>query len=457
MMLDRREFVKLLGTGASGLWASYFSCVSKKSKIKPNIIFIMADDLGWGDLGCYGQKMIKTPHIDKLAEEGLRFTQCYAGGAVCAPSRSVLMTGQHLGHTRVRGNRGKTGGVEVRDNGPLERRIPLELEDVTIAELLKEAGYVTGMTGKWGLGEPGSSGAPTRQGFDEWFGYLNQRRAHTYYPPYLWRNDTKVILEGNRDDKRQEYSHDMFTDFALDFLEANQDRPFFLYLPYTIPHYTLESPSPEPYQDEPWEEHRKTYAAMVTRMDRDVGRIMSFLKGNGLDHKTIVFFCSDNGGLPDETEFFGSTGPFRGNKGDVYEGGLRVQMIVRYPGKGAKVTTSDLPWYFADVVPTLMDLIGKKPPVNIDGVSVLPTILGREQDLKNRFMYWEHHNGQMLQAVRWGKWKAVRLSKNAPLELYDVESDVAEKSDISASFPDIVTEIEAYLKTARTESVNWPV
>jgi arylsulfatase A-like enzyme len=401
--------------------------------------------------------MIKTPNIDQLAEEGIRFTQCYAGGAVCAPSRSVLMTGQHLGHTRVRGNMGKVGGVEVTDNGSLQRRVPLKAEDVTVAELLKKAGYATGMTGKWGLGEPGSSGEPNVQGFDEWFGYLNQRRAHTYYPPYLWKNGTKVILEGNKDGKKREYSHDMFTEFALEFLEKNKDRPFYLYVPYTIPHYALELPSIEPYEDKPWEERRKTYAAMVTRMDRDVGKIMSFLKENGLDENTIVFFCSDNGGLRSEKEFFGSTGPFRGNKGDVYEGGLRVPMIVRYPGKVEQGTTSELPWYFADVLPTLMDLTGEKSPVNIDGVSVLPAILGQEQDLSDRFMYWEHHTRDMLQAVRWKNWKAVRLSPNAPLELYDLDKDIAEENDVSSAHPKIVAEIEKFLTTARTKSENWPV
>jgi arylsulfatase A-like enzyme len=454
MNINRRDFLKTVGISLAAVIAG---CKGTQLETTPNILFIMADDLGWGDLGCYGQTKIKTPHIDNLAREGLRFTQCYAGGAVCAPSRSVLMTGQHLGHTRVRGNTGKVGGVEVTDNGGLQRRVPLEESDLTVAELFKKAGYVTGMTGKWGLGEPGSSGAPNKQGFDEWFGYLNQRRAHTYWPPYLWRNEKKVILEGNKNGHQGQYAHDMFTEFALEFLEKNKSNSFFLYVPYTIPHYALHPPSLAPYENEPWEQDQKAYAAMVTRMDRDIGKLMLWLKENNLDKNTIVFFCSDNGGLPKEKEFFASTGPFRGAKGDLYEGGLRVPMIVRYPGKVRPNTTSQTPWYFADVLPTLMDFIDQQPPDIIDGISVLPTILGKKQDLNDRFMYWEHHSRDFSQAVRWGKWKAVRPEKEAPLELYDLEQDYKEETNIADSHSQVVATIEAYLKTARTESANWPL
>jgi arylsulfatase A-like enzyme len=454
MNLNRRHFLKTAGLGAAAVLAG---CAASTSTRKPNIIFIMADDLGWGDVGCYGQTKIKTPHIDNLAHEGLRFTNCYAGGAVCAPSRSVLMTGQHLGHTRVRGNGGKVGGVEVTDNGGLQRRVPLEAEDITVAELLKKAGYTTGMTGKWGLGEPGTFGEPNQQGFDDWFGYLNQRRAHTYWPPYLWKNGEKIVLDENKNGRQGAYSHDMFTEFALEFLERNKNNPFFLFVPYTIPHYKLHPPSLAPYENKEWTEDQKAYAAMVTRMDKDVGRIMTWLQESKRDKDTIVFFCSDNGGLPREKIFFNSTGPYRGAKGVVYEGGLRVPMIVRYPGKVHPNTTSETPWYFADVLPTLMDLIGEQPPDNIDGISVLPTILGKKQDLSDRFMYWEHHTKSFSQAVRWGDWKAVRPEKETALELYDLKSDKSEEHDIASSRPDIVTKIEEYLQTARTESANWPI
>jgi len=251
--MNRRQFLNLAAGGAAAAVTSLTGCESKPSKYKiakenlPNILFIMADDLGYAyaDLGCYGQKHIKTPNIDQLAVEGIRFTQCYAGSTVCAPSRSVLMTGQHTGHTRVRGNSGRVGGV-----GP-QRRVPLKPEDVTLAEILKQEGYTTAITGKWGLGEPGTTGIPNRQGFDEWFGYLNQRNAHSYYPPFLWHNEQKKILEGNEDNKRQQYSHDLITEFALDFIRRHEDGPFFLYLPYTIPHAKYEIPGTEPYTEKP--------------------------------------------------------------------------------------------------------------------------------------------------------------------------------------------------------------
>jgi len=293
--VNRREFLSLVAGGTVASFVGYavhtISLTAKGNdpEKRPNIIFIMADDLGYADLGCYGQKEIKTPNINQIAAEGTRFTHCYAGSTVCAPSRSVLMTGQHTGHTRVRGNTGKVGGVLVLDNGSPQRRVPLKGEDVTVAEVLKQAGYTTGITGKWGLGEPNTMGIPTRQGFDEWFGYLNQRRAHTYYPPYLWRNEEKVIFQGNKDGQRNQYSHDMFTKFALDFIHRHKKEPFFLYLAYTIPHAKYEIPSTEPYTDKPWPQDGKVHAAMITRMDADIGRIMAALKKLDIDGQTVVF------------------------------------------------------------------------------------------------------------------------------------------------------------------------
>jgi arylsulfatase A-like enzyme len=417
----------------------------------------MADDLGYGDLGCYGQKEIKTPNIDRVADEGTRFTDCYAGSTVCAPSRSVLMTGQHTGHTRIRNNMGKAGGVLVLDNGSPQRRVPLKLEDVTVAEVLRHAGYVTGIAGKWGLGEPDTAGVPNWQGFDEWFGYLNQRRAHTYYPPYLWRNEQKVILEGNKDGRRKQYSHDMFTDFALDFIRRRKAGPFFLYLPYTIPHAKYEIPSTEPYTDKSWPTDAKVHAAMITRMDGDIGRIMKLLKELTIDERTLVFFCSDNGAAKRWEGIFDSSGPLRGHKSDLYEGGIRTPMIVRWPGKVPAGKTSDVPWYFADVMPTLAELVGVKPPPDIDGISVLPALLGREQETDDRFLYWEFPAGKFQQAVRWRNYKAIRLSPGEPLELYNLAEDIAEENNIAAEHPEVIARIEEYLKTARTDSPNWPV
>ncbi len=420
---------------------------------RPNIVFIMADDLGYADVGCYGQKHIKTPNIDRLAKEGLRFTQCYTGSPVCAPSRSVLMTGKHTGHTTVRGNFGIGGVLGL---GGKEGRVPLHAEDVTVAEVLKQAGYVTGMTGKWGLGEPNTTGEPNSQGWDEWFGFLNQRRAHTYYPTFIWKNREKIDLPGNLDGKQGQYTHDMFTDFALDYIRRNYKKPFFLYVPYCIPHSALEVPSLEPYADMPWEKDEITYAAMVTRMDGDIGRIMALIKNLDIDENTIVFFCSDNGAA-ERWEQFDSSGPLRGKKRDLYEGGIRTPMIARWPDTIQPDTTSDQPWYFADVLPTLADLAGAKKPKGIDGISVLPTLMGKKQNLKDRYFYWEFFEGGFVQAVRWRDWKAVWPTPGKPLELYDLSNDVGETTDVAAQNPRIVQKLEAYRATARTESLAWPL
>jgi arylsulfatase A-like enzyme len=460
--LNRRDFLSLAAGGALAAvipLAEHKSVSAKSGRPakKPNIIFIMADDLGYGDLGCFGQKEIQTPIIDQLAGEGTRFTQCYAGSTVCAPSRSVLMTGLHTGHTRIRGNMAKEGGTLVLDNGSPQRRVPLKPEDVTVAEVLKQAGYVTGITGKWGLGEPETTGVPNRQGFDEWLGYLNQRRAHTYYPPYLWHNEEKLILEGNKDGQQEHYSHDMFTYFALNFIRQHKDEPFFLYLPYTIPHAKYEIPSTEPYTTKPWPADAKVHAAMITRMDTDIGHIMMLLKDLAIDEQTLVFFCSDNGAAKRWEGIFDSSGPLRGHKGDPYEGGIRTPMIARWPGKVPAGKTSDAVWYFADLLPTLAELAGVKPSSNTDGMNVLPALLGKKQKTDDRFLYWEFPAGKFQQAVRWRNYKAPRLAPGKPLELYDLAEDIAEKQNIAAEHPDVVAKIEEYLKTARTDSPNWPI
>lgn len=423
---------------------------------KPNIIYIMADDLGYFDLGCYGQEKIKTPNIDQLAEDGMRFTQCYAGSTVCAPSRSVLMTGQHTGHTRIRDNFAKVGGVKVMDNRGLQRRPCLKKEDTTVAELLKDAGYKTGITGKWGLAEPNTSGVPNKKGFDRWFGYLNQRRAHTYYPPYLWQNEEKVILEKNKYNQRGTYSHNLFTQYALDFIKDNRKEPFFLYLPYTIPHGSWEIPDDSPYSNKSWSQKARNFAAMVTLLDKDVGRIMDLLKKLGLYEDTVIFFCSDNGGGSRFQDIFNSNGPFRGYKGDLYEGGLRIPMIVSWPGEIPAGEVNDETWYFADFLPTAADIAGIDIPDDVDGVSILPTLLEKNQNLKDRYLYWEHFSN-FKQAVRKGKWKAVRFGLEEPLELYNLAKDIGEENNVSDEHPEIVKEIEQYLEGARTKSETFPV
>ncbi|HSW45340.1 MAG TPA: arylsulfatase [Phycisphaerae bacterium] len=426
-------------------------CASTRER--PNVIFILADDLGYGDLGCYGQKVIQTPNLDRLAAEGTRFTDFYAGSTVCAPSRCCLMTGMHTGHARIRGN----------------KTVPLEPQDVTVAEVFKQAGYTTGIVGKWGLGEPGTTGIPNRQGFDEWFGYLNQGLAHNYYPPKLWRNETEITLDGNLDGRRKQYSHDLFTQEALSFVERHKDRPFFLYLAYTIPHANnelgrdtgdgMEVPDYGPYADRDWPGPEKGKAAMIARMDRDIGRLMELLKKLGLDGKTLVLFTSDNGPHHEggvSRDFFDSNGPLRGGKRDLYEGGIRVPMIACRPGTVPAGRVCEQAWTMWDFLPTMCKLTGQAPPPGLDGMSMLPLIEGTPQPV-HPYMYWEFHERGFLQAVRTNHFKAVRKGLDRPLELYDLRYDIGEQNDVSADYPDVVERIEAYLRTARTESSHWPV
>jgi arylsulfatase A-like enzyme len=424
------------------------------SGAKPNILWIMADDLGYGDLGCYGQTVIKTPQLDRLASQGVRFTDCYAGSTVCAPSRCVLMTGRHTGHARIRGN-----GL-----------LPLAPEDVTVAEVLKSAGYVTGIIGKWGLGEPGTTGVPNQQGFDEWFGYLNQHHAHNYYPDYLWKNDQKVtfdnVVQGNVATKRRVYSADLFTQEALDFLDRHKRDRFFLYLPLTLPHANneagqqgMEVPSDAPYSAESWPQPQKNHAAMITYLDTQVGKVLAKLAELGLDENTIVFFTSDNGPHREggaDPKFFGSSGPLRGFKRALYEGGIRVPMIVRFPHKIAPGTESSQVWAFWDVLPTLAELAGAPLPGDLDGISMVPALLGEktsgrvQQD--HEYLYWEFHERGFNQAVRLGHWKAVRHQPGTPLELFDLASDLGEQHDVAQEHPDTLSRVEAILVRAHTDA-----
>jgi len=444
--VNRRTFLESVGAAALAL--PNLAYAAAKPARKPNIIFILADDLGYGDLGCYGQQKIRTPNIDRLAAEGMKFTQCYAGSTVCAPSRCALMTGLHTGHTRIRGN----------------DRKPLLPEDVTVAEVLREAGYATGLVGKWGLGEPDTTGIPTRQGFDSFLGYLNQRHAHNYYPDYLWRNEEKVPLANEVANgvatKRVQYAQDLFAEEALAFVERSKDKPFFLYYAVTIPHANneagkagMEVPSDEPYAGQDWPKNEKNFAAMVTRLDTDVGRLMARLKELGLDDDTIVFFTSDNGPHREgghNPDFFDSSGPLRGIKRDLYEGGIRVPMIVRRPGVVPAGKTSDHVWAFWDFLPTAADIAGAETPKGLDGLSVLPVLRG-EKAPEHEYLYWEFHEQGGKRAVRMGDWKAVRLlAKNGKTELYDLRDDLGETRDVAAAHPDIVARLEAVMQSAHT-------
>jgi arylsulfatase A len=468
--LSRRDLLKSAAGGA--LLGAHTTSLSAQRNRPPNIVWIMADDLGYADLGCYGQKTILTPNIDRIAAEGMRFTDVYSGCTVCAPSRNVLMTGFHAGHITVRSN---PGGVSI---------LPT---DVTVAQVLKSAGYSTGMFGKWGLGDIDTPGVPWKHGFDQFFGYLHQIHAHFYYPPYLWNNDQKFPLAGNDNGKRTTYSHDVIAAKALDFIRTRNGQPFFCYVPFTIPHmeYLVPQDSIDQYQSKIPElapippghyaaqEHpRAAYAGMISRMDRDVGKIMALLKERNLEENTIVFLTSDNGPIfpAGQSDYFHSAGPLRGRKQTMYEGGIRIPMIARWPGRISAGTVSDLPWYFADFLPTATELAGAKTPSGLDGMSVVPALLGpkaagREQS-RHEFMYWElpsyvaatggFRKELPMQAVRMGDWKAVRPKADAPLELYNLRKGIGETANVASENPQVMERIEAYLKTARVEPPVQP-
>jgi arylsulfatase A-like enzyme len=440
-------------------WASVAQCQTPDRK--PNIVFILADDLGYGDLGCYGQEQIRTPRIDRMASGGMRFTQCYAGSTVCAPSRCSLMTGMTTGHCTIRGN----------------ANVALRPQDKTVAELLKESGYATALVGKWGLGGPNSTGAPNKKGFDHFFGYLNQTHAHNYYPDFLWRNGEKVPLPGNEQSKtrgvaakRADYAPDLFLRDALDFVDGHKDRPFFLYYATTVPHANNERTKAEGngnevpdlggYSDRDWSAPEKSKAAMITRLDSDVGKLLDKLHELKIEDNTIVFFTSDNGPHKEggnNPRFFNSSGGLRGIKRDLYEGGIREPMIVRWPGHVPAGTVSDLPWAFWDFLPTCTDLAGTKAPEGIDGLSVALTLLGQGEQKTHPYLYWEFHEGGSKQAVRFGNWKAVRLKPNGPIELYDLRADVGEQQDVAGHHPEIVAKAKEILAAARTDSPQWPL
>ena len=428
---------------------------------RPNVVFIMADDLGYGDLGCFGQEQIQTPELDALASRGMRCTNAYAGSTVCAPSRCVLMTGKHAGHAVIRGN----------------GTMPLPAEEVTLAEVLQQEGYATALFGKWGLGNPGDSGEPTAQGFDEYFGYLHQGHAHNYYPEFLFRNGEKVMLDNvvpgaypsgaGKATVKKTYSHDLFIDESIRFIDEHKDEPFFLYLPLTVPHANneagregMEVPDLGRYAEKDWPEPQKGTAAMITRMDSGIGRILERLDAHAISDNTIVIFTSDNGPHREggnNPDFFNSNGPLRGIKRSMHDGGIRVPTIICWPGEIAAGSTSDAPWMFADVLPSLAEATGATAPAGIDGVSVLASWRGEEQDLDDRTLYWEFHERGFKQAARKGNWKALRnTSKGTPIQLYDLATDIGEDRDVAQAHPEVVAEFEAFFAQARTPSTRWP-
>lgn len=445
---------------------------------KPNLIFIMADDLGYGDLGCFGQKIIQTPRIDEMAAAGMKLTQFYAGSTVCAPSRCVLMTGQDTGHCWVRGN----GAKEAQT---------LRARDITVAEKMREAGYATALIGKWGLGEEGTSGHPNRQGFDYFFGYLNQRHAHNYYPEFLFRGEEKVKLKNSPDprwlaskqmttdgagfaspDGRIEYSHDLFVAESLRWIEKNAsgNAPFFLYLPLTIPHANNEGtrgtgngedvPDYGIYADKPWPDPDKGQAAMITRMDRDVGRILDKLKALGIDDNTLVIFTSDNGPHKEggnHPEFFDANGPLRGMKRDLTEGGIRVPTMARWPGKIEPGSSSDHVASFADFMATACQLAGVETPKKTQSHSFLNTLLGKRSE-PDDIHYWEFYERGGKQAVRFGNWKAIRKPMfTGEIELYDLKKDIGEAHNLADANPAVVAQAAKLMAEYHVENPNWKV
>ncbi len=442
---------------------------------KPNIILIVADDLGYGDLGSYGQQQILTPVLDQLAQDGMRFTDFYAGATVCAPSRAVLMTGIHTGHNEIRGNR------EVKPMG----QQPLLDETFTLAEVLKTSGYRTGLMGKWGLGGPGSEGEPNRQGFDHFFGYLGQRHAHNYYPEFLFRNTERVLLPGNvlpdpiREDgaghaiEKVTYSHDLIANEAIEFVAQESDQPFFLLLTLTIPHANneakeegMEVPSWGIYGDENWPNPQKGLAAMISRMDSDIGRLLEQVEKAGQTDNTIVLFTSDNGPHAEggnDPDYFDSNGPLRGIKRDLYEGGIRVPLIAKWPGKIAANTTSDYIGYFGDFYKTFAELAHTNLSEHVDeetltSLSMVPALTGNGVQQTHPFLYWEFYEQGSRQAVRKGNWKAVRQPMfDGPIELYNLDTDLGEQNNVADQHEEVVEEMRSLLEEAHVPNEQWTI
>jgi arylsulfatase A len=445
---------------------------------KPNIVYILADDLGYGDLSYYGQTHFQTPNLDKMASEGMMFTQHYAGTTVCAPSRSSLMTGQHTGHTPIRGNKGWNP----------EGQWPLPAEAFTIAEMLKEAGYVTGAFGKWGLGYIDTEGDPNKQGIDEFYGYNCQSLAHNYYPGHLWDNHKKVILDKNTGDKFETYAPKLIHEHALQFIEKNKDRPFFLYYPTTIPHaelllpeenlaqfrgkflpenvYSGANPGDARFREGAYgtqKECHAAFAAMVTLLDKQVGEVLAKLKELGLEKNTLVIFTSDNGPHLEggaDPDYFDSNGPLQGYKRDLYEGGIREPMIAWWPGHIGAGSKTDHVSAFWDVMPTVAELAGIDPPKNIDGISFLPTLLNQNGQKEHDYLYWEFHENGGRRALREGDWKLVQYnlfdSEKTITELYDLSEDIGEENNVANEHPELANEMLELMKSAHTKSEVFP-
>ncbi len=438
----------------TALFVVAFALSAAAAADKPNLIFILSDDLAQGDLGCYGQKLIQTPNLDRMAQEGTRYLQGYCGTSVCAPSRSTLMTGLHTGHCPIRANR------EIQPEG----QKPLPAGTITVAKILKDAGYATACCGKWGMGMFDTTGSPLKLGFDHFFGYNCQRHAHSYFPAYLYNDDQRFELPGN-DGKGvgKTYAQNLIADETLKFVRTNKDRPFFLYYSITLPHGRFEIDDQGVYKGKPWTETQKNYAAMVTRLDTDVGRLLSLLKELKIDEQTLVMLAGDNGSSFDPKSEVGklfdqASNGLRGFKRGLYEGALRQAALARWPGKVPAGRVTDEPWAFWDFLPTAAELAGTAVPAECktDGVSLVSFLKGGPAPKRDHF-YWELHEGTSLQAVRFGDWKAVRNGPEAPIELYDLKTDAGEAHNLAAEKPDLVAKAEALMKASRSDDPDWPL
>ncbi|QEG34011.1 arylsulfatase [Bythopirellula goksoeyrii] len=435
---------------------------------QPNIVFILADDLGYGDLGCFGQKQIATPHLDKMAADGMKLTQHYAGSTVCAPSRCVLMTGKHSGHVPIRDNR----NVSPTSNKPLPD------DEVTIAELLQEQGYATALIGKWGLGDQHNAGFPNQQGFDYTFGYLDQSHAHNYFPEFLFRNGERVTLRNfvpaarpsgaGVASEKVDYSHDRIAEEAHAWLRLNHRKPFFLYLAVTLPHANneagsrgQETPDFGQYADRDWPDSQKGTASMITRLDETVGQVRELLELLGVEENTIVVFSSDNGPHAEggnDPAYFHSSGPLRGIKRDLYEGGIRVPTIVAWPGQISPGHVEDTVSAFQDWLPTFAELAGSETPSDIDGISLVPMLTGQGEQAQHDFLYWEFFKEGGKRAIRSGDWKGVQLGmkqSRKPIELYDLRSDLSEEHDLADEHPEVVARLERLMDSAHSDSGDY--
>jgi arylsulfatase A-like enzyme len=450
----KRHLFAIAILGMLSILNPVFAAPGPETTSKSNVIFILADDLGYGDLRCYGQQRIRTPVLDRMASEGLRFTQAYAGTSVCAPSRCSLLTGRNTGHCTIRGNRSDRTKPET----------PLTADELTVPQIFHTAGYATALIGKWGVGENDSSGAPNKKGFDYFLGYLTQTAAHDYYPPFIWRNAEKFLLPENQNGRKGIYTHDLFMREALNYVQTNKERPFFLYLALTIPHANNEEkpngiqvPSDTPYSGESWPQAEKNFAAMVTRMDTGIGELLNRLKELGIDKRTLVIFTSDNGPHSEgghDADFFNSSGGLRGIKRDLYEGGIRVPLIAWWPGK-IKTGVSQQIVAFWDFLPTFAAFTGQPLPKETEGISVLPAFL-ENQIVSHPPLYWEFHEAGFFRAVRMGEWKGVSLDPAKPLELYNLASDPSEKRNVAAEFSDVVRQMEKIMTQEHVPNPLWP-